>query len=119
MARVMREELCTMIRVRGNIGVLVALAGLLVACAGGSSQWQRKRLWVTFFAPHGNRIPAIGASAIWIAHQRQLWRFAQASLYGTPYDIGLALDSDDDIRPVGEWPLLRAVALKLQLSHVW
>jgi len=80
---------------------------------------QPKRLWVTFFAPHGNRIPAIGASAIWIAHQRQLWRFAQASLYGTPYDIGLALDSDDDIRPVGEWPLLRAVALKLQLSHVW
>src|SRR5947199_8365202 len=44
MARVMREELCTMIRVRGNIGVLVALAGLLVACAGGSSQWQRERL---------------------------------------------------------------------------
>ena len=31
----------------------------------------------------------------------------------------LALDSDDDIRPVGEWPLLRTVALKLQLSHVW
>ncbi|HYU01552.1 MAG TPA: hypothetical protein VEK85_14325 [Gemmatimonadales bacterium] len=183
-----------MIRVRRNVSVLVALAGLLAACAGGSSQWQRerltalprpgdrilgerlidaqyvvagrivdverailyeqrggwlmralfhdegtpeayeakiavdsvlvgggqpKRLYVTFFAPHGNRIPEIGASAIWIAHQRQLWRFAQGSLYGTPYDIGLALDSDDDIRPVGEWPLLRAVALKLQLSHVW
>src|SRR2546430_12480845 len=37
------------------------------------------------------------------------------SVYGAPYDIGLALDSDDDIRPVGEWTLLRTVALKLQL----
>src|SRR5438552_18932914 len=54
MARVMREELCTMIRVRGNIGVLVALAGLLVACAGGSSQWQRERL--TALPKAGDRI---------------------------------------------------------------
>ncbi|OLB46687.1 MAG: hypothetical protein AUI13_18565 [Gemmatimonadetes bacterium 13_2_20CM_2_69_23] len=80
---------------------------------------QPKRLYVTFFAPHGNRIPTVGENAIWIAHQRQLWRFAQATVYGAPYDIGLALDSDDDIRPVGEWSLLRTVALKLQLSHVW
>src|SRR5947207_13137737 len=54
MARVMREELCTMIRVRGNIGVLVALAGLLAACAGGSSQWQRERL--TALPRPGDRI---------------------------------------------------------------
>src|SRR5438105_1800873 len=80
---------------------------------------QPKRLYITFFAPHGNRIPTVGENAIWIAHQRQLWRFAQATVYGAPYDIGLALDSDDDIRPVGEWSLLRTVALKLQLSHVW
>jgi len=80
---------------------------------------QPKRLYITFFAPHGNRIPTVGEDAIWIAHQRQLWRFAQATVYGAPYDIGLALDSDDDIRPVGEWSLLRTVALKLQLSHVW
>ena len=80
---------------------------------------QPKRLYITFFAPHGNRIPTVGDNAIWIAHQRQLWRFAQATVYGAPYDIGLALDSDDDIRPVGEWSLLRTVALKLQLSHVW
>ena len=78
-----------------------------------------KRLYVTFFAPRGNRIPTVGESAIWIAHRRQLWRLAQSAQYGTPYDIGLALDSDDDIRPVGEWPWLRAVAQKLQLSHVW
>jgi len=78
-----------------------------------------KRLYVTFFAPRGNRLPTVGEDAIWIAHRRQLWRLAQSAQYGTPYDIGLALDSDDDIRPVGEWPWLRAVAQKLQLSHVW
>ena len=37
----------------------------------------------------------------------------------TPSDVGLALDSDDDVRPVDEWPMLRAVAQQLQLSHVW
>ena len=78
-----------------------------------------KRLYVTFFAPRGNRLPTVGEDAIWIAHRRQLWRLAQSAQYGTPYDIGLALDSDDDIRRVGEWPWLRAVAQKLQLSHVW
>ena len=80
---------------------------------------QPKRLYVTFFAPPGNRIPAVGLSAIWIAHRRQLWRFADASMYGTPYDIGLALDSDDDIRPPGDWPWLRTLAQKLALSDIW
>src|SRR2546427_508056 len=54
MARVMREGVCTMIRVRSNVGVLVALAGLLAACAGGSSQWQRERL--TALPKPGDRI---------------------------------------------------------------
>src|SRR5688572_7320943 len=35
-----------------------------------------ERLYVMFFAPRGNRIPPVGSSAIWIAHQRQLWRLA-------------------------------------------
>jgi hypothetical protein len=80
---------------------------------------QPKRLYVTFFAPRGNRIPPVGLSAIWITHRRELWRLAEASMYGTPYDIGLALDSDDDIRPPGDWPWLREVAQKLQLSDLW
>lgn len=80
---------------------------------------QPKRLYIVFFAPKGNRIPAVGQNAIWIAHRRELWRLAQASQYGTPSDVGLALDSDDDVRPVDEWPVLRAVAQQLQLSHVW
>src|SRR5438034_9642851 len=54
MARVMREGVCTMIRVRRNVSVLVALAGLLAACAGGSSQWQRERL--TALPRPGDRI---------------------------------------------------------------
>jgi len=80
---------------------------------------QPKRLYIVFFAPKGNRIPEVGQNAIWIAHRRELWRLAQASQYGTPSDVGLALDSDDDVRPVDEWPALRAVAQQLQLSHVW
>ncbi|HYT72670.1 MAG TPA: hypothetical protein VEK78_14890 [Gemmatimonadales bacterium] len=80
---------------------------------------QPKRLYVVFFAPHGNQLPAVGMSAIWIAHRRQLWRLAQSSHYGTPSDVGLALDSDDDIRPLDEWSQLRAVAQRLQLSHLW
>jgi hypothetical protein len=83
---------------------------------GGS---QPKHLFVTFFAPEGNRIPTVGKSAIWIAHRRQLWRLSQASSYGTPSDIGLALDSDDDVRPMDEWSQLRTVAQKLRLSSVW
>lgn len=72
------------------------------------------RLYVTFFAPEGNQVPTVGANAIWIAHRRQLWRLAQASMYGAPYDIGLALDSDADIRPMSEWPRLLEIARKLE-----
>jgi hypothetical protein len=75
---------------------------------------QPERLYVMFFAPRGNRIPPVGSSAIWIAHQRQLWRLAQSTLYGTPYDIGLALDSDDDVRAINEWPRLVEIARRLE-----
>jgi hypothetical protein len=75
---------------------------------------QPERLYVMFFAPRGNRIPPVGSSAIWIAHQRQLWRLAQSTLYGTPYDIGLALDSDDDVRAITEWPRLVEIARRLE-----
>src|SRR2546426_3584328 len=72
-----------------------------------------------FFAPKGNRIPAVGQNAIWIAHRRELWRVAHASQYGTPSDVGPALDSDDDVRPVDHWHMLHAVAQQLQLLHLW
>lgn len=73
-----------------------------------------KRLHVMFFAPQGNRIPTPGTNAIWFAHRRQLWRHAQSTYYGTPYDVGLAFDSDDDVRPLGEWPRLRDIARRLE-----
>lgn len=73
-----------------------------------------KRLYVMFFAPQGNLIPTPGTNAIWFAHRRQLWRLAQSTYYGTPYDVGLAFDSDDDIRPLGEWPRLRDIARRLE-----
>ncbi len=75
---------------------------------------QPKRLYVMFFAPKGNHIPPVGSDAIWIAHERQLWRLSQRSMYGAPYDIGLALDSDDDIRPVAEWSRLADIARRLE-----
>jgi hypothetical protein len=75
---------------------------------------QPKRLYVVFFAPPGNRIPKVGMRALWVAHQRQLWRFAQKSQYGVPFDVGLAFDSDDDIRPLADWPRLAAIARTLQ-----
>src|SRR2546430_7091643 len=39
LARVMRWTIDAMIRVLNHVGALTALAGLLAACAGGSSQW--------------------------------------------------------------------------------
>jgi hypothetical protein len=79
-------------------------------------------LWVTFFAARGARIPQPGDTAIWVLHRRVLWRLQQCSerqsLTSTacPYDVGLALDSDDDVRPVAEWPRLRAVVATLRPS---
>jgi hypothetical protein len=75
---------------------------------------QPKRLHVVFFAPPGNLTPQVGTNAVWLAHQRQLWRLAQRSQYGTPFDIGLAFDSDDDVRPLGDWPRLHAIARALE-----
>jgi len=76
-----------------------------------------KRLYVVFFAPPGNRIPQVGMTALWLAHRRQLWRFAQKSQYGVPFDVGLAFDSDDDIRPLADWPRLAAIARTLEPSR--
>jgi hypothetical protein len=82
----------------------------------------RPTLWITFFAARGARIPQPGDTAIWVLHRRVLWRLQQCgerqSLTSTacPYDIGLALDSDDDVRPVAEWPRLRAVLGTLRPS---
>ena len=79
-------------------------------------------LWITFFAARGARIPQRGDTAIWVLHRRILWRLQQCSeqrsLTSTacPYDVGLALDSDDDVRPVAEWPRLRAVLGTLRRS---
>jgi len=79
-------------------------------------------LWVTFFAARGARIPQPGDTAIWVLHRRVLWRLQQCSerqsLTSTacPYDVGLALDSDDDVRPIAEWPRLRAVLANLRAS---
>src|SRR5437763_967162 len=39
LARVMRWTIDAMIRVLNHVAALTALAGLLAACAGGSSQW--------------------------------------------------------------------------------
>src|SRR2546428_12809306 len=69
-----------------------------------------KQLEVVFFAPPGNRIPQVGMTALWIAHRRQLWRLAQKNQYGVPFDVGLAFDSDDDVRPLTDWPRLAAIA---------
>src|SRR2546427_11996954 len=75
-----------------------------------------KHLYVVFFAPPGNRIPQVGMTALWIAHRRQLWRLAQKNQYGVPFDVGLAFDSDDDVRPLTDWPRLAAIAHTLTPS---
>ena len=75
-----------------------------------------KQLEVVFFAPPGNRIPQVGMTALWIAHRRQLWRLAQKNQYGVPFDVGLAFDSDDDVRPLTDWPRLAAIARTLTPS---
>ena len=82
----------------------------------------RGALSITFFAPRGARIPAKGEAAIWVLHRRVLWRLNRCSEQqgftstGCPYDIGLALDSDDDVRPLDEWPRIRDVLRTLGLA---
>ena len=79
-------------------------------------------VWFTFFAPQGAGIPQPGRHAVWVLHRRALWRLKQCSEQQSltsaacPYDVGLALDSDDDIRPPEEWARLRTLARTLGLS---
>src|SRR5205085_2206233 len=70
---------------------------------------------ITFFAPRGAAIPRQDTTAIWILHRRVLWHLKECaerqSVTSTacPSDNGLALDSNSDIRPLAEWPRLRAL----------
>ena len=82
----------------------------------------RSMLRITFFAPRGAPVPQAGDAAIWVLRRRPLWRLQRCSEQQSltsaacPYDIGLTLDSDDDIRPIAEWPRLRAVLRTLRLG---
>jgi hypothetical protein len=82
----------------------------------------RGTLGVTFFAPRGARTPAAGTTAIWVLHRRVLWRLKRCSEQlgftstACPYDIGLALDSDDDVRPLDEWLRIRGILRTLRLG---
>ena len=77
---------------------------------------------ITFFAPRGAAIPRQDTTAIWILHRRVLWRLKECaerqSVTSTacPSDNGLALDSNSDIRPLAEWPRLRALVGALGLE---
>jgi hypothetical protein len=78
-------------------------------------------LHVTFFAPRGTPVPRQDTTAIWILHRRVLWRLKacaeRQSLTSTacPSDIGLALDSNADVRPLAEWPRLQSLVATLGL----
>jgi len=78
-------------------------------------------LHVTFFAPRGTPVPRQDTTAIWILHRRVLWRLKECaerqSLTSTacPSDIGLALDSNADVRPLAEWPRLLSLVAALGL----
>ena len=76
----------------------------------------------TFFAPKDAPIPHPDSSAIWVLHRRTLWLLRRCSEIQSltsaacPYDVGLALDSDADVRPLAEWPRLEALARTLGLG---
>jgi hypothetical protein len=82
----------------------------------------RGALWITFFAPPGARIPGKGETAIWVLHRRVLWRLKRCSEQqgftstGCPYDLGLALDSDDDVHPLDDWSRIRDILRTLGLG---
>jgi hypothetical protein len=82
----------------------------------------RGTLRITFFAPRGTRGPGTGTTAVWVLHRRTLWRLRQCrerqALTSTacPYDLGWALDSDEDIRRLEEWPRLRSILETLGLA---
>ena len=76
----------------------------------------------TFFAPKNAPIPHPDSSAIWVLHRRTLWLLRRCSEIQSltsaacPYDVGLALDSDADVRPLADWPRLAALARTLGLG---
>jgi hypothetical protein len=76
----------------------------------------------TFFAPKGAPIPRPDTTAIWVLHRRTLLLRQRCSEIQSmtsatcPYDVGLALDSDVDVRPLTDWPRLVALARTLGLE---
>jgi hypothetical protein len=74
-----------------------------------------RTLEIFFFAAPKAAIPKEDTTAIWVLHRRVLWRLQECaerqSVTSTacPSDPGLALDSNDDVRPLAEWPHLRSL----------
>lgn len=81
-----------------------------------------RTLSFTFFAPKGAPIPRPDTTAIWVLHRRTLWLLQRCSEIQSmtsaacPYDVGLALDSDVDVRPLADWARIAALARTLGLE---
>ena len=56
-----------------------------------------------FFAPQGNAIPQAGWDAVWVLHRHEIVNFYRCSLYGCQTDLDYQLQSDQDVRPRGDW----------------
>jgi hypothetical protein len=81
-----------------------------------------RTLEIFFFAAPKAAIPKEDTTGIWVLHRRVLWRLKECaerqSVTSTacPSDPGLALDSNDDVRPLAEWPHLRSLVDALGLG---
>lgn len=81
-----------------------------------------RTLEIFFFAAPKATIPKVDSTAIWVLHRRVLWRLKECaerqSVTSTacPSDQGLALDSNDDVRPVAEWSHLQSIVGALGLE---
>ncbi len=81
-----------------------------------------RTLQITFFAAPKAAIPKQDTTAIWVLHRRVLWRLKECaerqSVTSTacPSDQGLALDSNDDVRPLADWPRLQSIIGTLGLQ---
>jgi hypothetical protein len=81
-----------------------------------------RTLPITFFAAPKAAIPKQDTTAIWVLHRRVLWRLKEcAERQGVtstacPSDQGLALDSNDDVRPLTDWPRLQTIIRALGLQ---
>jgi hypothetical protein len=81
-----------------------------------------RMLHITFFAARGAAIPRQDTTAVWVLHRRTLWRLKECAerqavtSTGCNADQGLALDSDSDVRPLGDWPHLRSLVATLGLG---